>query len=301
MTVPTRPACPARPAADPCRRHALARLAALGAAPLLGACSPAGAYEPPPLPRSPRVATLEVVDRDSGRVLPVHGKDGRAWVAGRPGARYALRVQNLASRRVLLVVSVDGVNVVSGETAALDQAGYVLEPGERYDITGWRKSSRQVAAFEFAPLADSYAARTGRPGDVGVIGLAAFVERPAPPRPALSQAAPGLSRRADAAAEAGAAPAPAAAPSPSAMARDAAKASAASRLGTGHGAREWSQVGQTHFERASATPDQLLQIEYDSAERLMAAGIIPAPRPLPPRPSPFPAQAGFVPDPPPRW
>ena len=44
-----------------------------------------------------------------------------------------------------------------------------------------RLSDSEVAAFVFASLPQSYAARTGRPGDVGVIGLAAwyaFVVRP---------------------------------------------------------------------------------------------------------------------------
>jgi len=40
------------------------------------------------------------------------------------------------------VTSVDGVNIVSGETAAWDQGGYVFSPGDRYQITGWRKSRR---------------------------------------------------------------------------------------------------------------------------------------------------------------
>ena len=65
---------------------------------------------------------------------------------------------------------------------------------------------------------------------------------------------------------------------------------------------EWSVSRRTAFERASSTPDQLARIEYDSLDRLVAAGIVPAPQPLPlDRPSPFPGSPmAFVPDPP-RW
>ena len=83
---------------------------------------------------------------------------------------------------MLAVVSVDGVNVVSGKTASIDQGGYVLNPYQTVDITGWRKSYSSVAALVFSSPYDSYAARTGRPGNVGVIGVAVFRElrRPTP-------------------------------------------------------------------------------------------------------------------------
>ena len=83
--------------------------------------------------------------------MPVYHKDGRHFVPGRPGARYALRLRNLTHPRVLVVLSVDGINVISGETADWRQVGYVLDPGRSYDINGWRKSGSEVAAFEFAP------------------------------------------------------------------------------------------------------------------------------------------------------
>jgi hypothetical protein len=67
-------------------------------------------------------------------------------------------------------------------------------PGQLIDIGGWRKSMSEVAAFVFTALPESYAARTGRPGNVGVIGVAVFREYQ-PPRPpvSLQQPAP-LSR-----------------------------------------------------------------------------------------------------------
>ena len=85
--------------------------------------------------------------------------------------------------------------------------------------------------------------RTGRPGNVGVIGVAVYRER-------VSQ--------------------------PLAMV-------------------PYSPTRHTEFLRASDSPDEIITIYYDSRANLVARGIIPSPGYAEPRP--FPANAGFVPDP----
>jgi len=243
------------------------------------------------------LAALEVFDRDSGQVLPTYVKDGRRFVPGRPGARYALRLRNLTPARVLVVLSVDGVNVISGETADWRQVGYVLDPGRSADINGWRKSGTEVAAFEFAPIERSYAALTGRPGNVGVIGMAVFRERPTPPPVVM---APPIASRSERRAADAAEPGALGSAQSSALDKSVAESSAGARLGTGHGQREWSVSQRTTFERASASPEQVSQLEYDSRERLVAAGVIADPYAYT-RPRPFPANPpGFVADPPAR-
>jgi hypothetical protein len=153
----------------------------------LSACaeSPARPFAPPS--SSSRIGSLmqiAIVDRTSGAELPIYRHRGEYWVAGRPGARYAIRARNAMGERIMAVMSVDGVNVVSGETAGIGQTGYVFGARENSDITGWRKSDSQIAAFEFASAGNSYASRTGRPDDVGVIGVALFRENvPMPPSP----------------------------------------------------------------------------------------------------------------------
>ncbi len=231
------------------------------------------------------LADLEIYDRSSGLTLPLYQHDGRLYVPGEPHHEYELRIRNHSGGRLLAVSSVDGVNVLNGETAAPGQDGYVLDAYGSTAIAGWRKSLQRVAAFYFTSLPDSYAARTGRPDDVGVIGVALFRER-------LPCCLPtqGLPRD-----ETRTAPAPFA---PSAQAGSAAKAApeAMERLGTGHGRSEYSAAYETRFERNSAVPDQVISIFYDSRRKLIAEGIIAEPRGLAQRsPNPFPN--GFVPDP----
>jgi len=226
-----------------------------------------------------RLLDLEIVNRDTGQVLQTWRRHGQTYVAGDPGDRYAVRLVNRTGSRLLAVLSVDGVNVVTGETAATDQSGYVLGPHESAEITGWRKSLADVAQFYFTRLPDSYAARTDRPDNVGVIGVAVFREQ-VPPQPLWSfrQSAP--------------------APSAEAAADAVGEAKAkreADRLGTGHGEREYAPTRYTDFERASTRPSQMVSVRYDSRPNLVRLGVIPAPRPRLPVPNPFPGQ--FVPDP----
>ncbi|NJS37461.1 MAG: hypothetical protein HC765_15395, partial [Brachymonas sp.] len=125
-----------------------------------------------------RVADVQILDRHTGLPLPVHYHRGEYWIAGQPGAKYAIQIRNSRGPRMLAVTSVDGLNVLSGDTADFSQSGYVFESGQRYGIEGWRKSDSQVAAFVFTANGDSYAERIGKPRDMGVIGVALFRERP---------------------------------------------------------------------------------------------------------------------------
>ncbi|HET6604129.1 MAG TPA: hypothetical protein VFG21_07935 [Xanthomonadaceae bacterium] len=241
--------------------------------------------------RPGRLVEVAVVDRETGQTLDPWWHGGRPFVAGVPGHRYALRLSNRSGGRVLAVLSVDGVNAVSGETARADQTGYVLDPWQSIEIDGWRKSLAEIAAFEFTALSGSYAARTGRPDEVGVIGVAVFQERVRP----LPQPVPhiGQSRRNRAEAEADAA-APA---TGTADAKSHERAQAGEPLGTGHGQREWSPARRTAFERATRAPAEVVAIRYDSHANLVAMGVIPRPWQRWPRREPQPFPAGFVPDP----
>jgi hypothetical protein len=234
-----------------------------------------------------RLVDLRVYDRTSQQELPVYRQDGRYYVAGQPGHRYQIQLRSLEGRRVLGVLSVDGVNVLSGDTADWSQTGYVLDPFAATEIRGWRKSLSEVADFVFADASRSYAARTGRPDNVGVIGMAVFRPRP---RPMPLPVRPVIEESSGAAADQLRYAPAAVAPLAKAVAPE------GGPIGTGHGPRETSVVSYTDFERASSTPDDVITLYYDTRERLMAQGVIPPVERTPPsRPDPFPGH--FVPDP----
>ena len=241
-----------------------------------------------------RLVDVNLIDRDSGARLPVYRHDSQWWAAGRPGARYAVELRNTTGARVLGVMSVDGVNVISGDTASWEQTGYVLARRQTAQITGWRKSDAEVAAFHFTALPQSYAARTGRPDHVGVIGVAVFREKAVPPPPPIAPRPWPRDGRFGGGAPA--ASADAAGPAAESAARQ--RAPASPQLGTGHGAREASYTRHTTFERRSAQPDEVITLRYDSRENLMALGIIPPDARRRPDAFPDAPSARYVPDPP---
>ena len=227
---------------------------------------------------------------------------GESFVLGQEGRRYVLRVHNRSARRVEAVVSVDGLDVVDGKAGDYKhKRGYLIDAYGHVDIDGWRLSNREAAAFRFAPIGESYAAKTGSARNVGVIGLAVFPEREVPrpppvyvPKPEYEQPSSwgdsldGLggsvdmdpSPRAQRAPAAPAASATEAAPAPakSGSAADSARASNSRRersgLGTEFGEAVSSEIHQVSFVRAHAQrPAVLLGARYNDRAGLIALGI----------------------------
>ncbi len=220
-------------------------------------------------------SSFELVD-EAGRVLPTYSHRGRTYVLGTVGQRYLVRVRNGSPRRVEVVVSVDGRDVLDGGPAEWRKRGYLVDASATVTIDGFRLSQDAVAAVRFGTVPRSYAALQGDARDVGVVGVAVFRERemlrarPLTAAPLRSEQAP-----------------PPSAPAPGAS-RDASPAGAASGaealtqrrqgLGTEFGEEHASHVRRVSFERASTRPDIVLTARYDDRAGLVAAGVIADPR-----------------------
>lgn len=218
--------------------------------------------------------------------------DNESYLGGEIGQPYRIVLRNPTPYRVLAIVSVDGVNVISGQNAAFGQSGYVIEAQDETTIDGWRKSMSEVAQFVFSTPGRSYAGQTGRLENVGVIGVALYQEAPPPgdvttyPGAGSPRARESGAPQAESRAAGKSVPAPMSSPSPG--------------LGTAHGDRQGSHATQTDFRRATAMPYLVIQVRYDTLRSLEQRGIAQrSPMPLIDAPSPqaFPAQQ-FVPDPP---
>lgn len=108
---------------------------------------------------------------------------GKHWVEARDGSIYEIEVKNNSANRVLAVISVDGLNVISGDQAILDpENGYIIDPHSSLKVSGWRTSLEEVKEFIFNfNKQESYSVKLGA-GDrnLGVIGVAFYEEKARP-------------------------------------------------------------------------------------------------------------------------
>ena len=250
----------------------------------LFAAAAASACSSPPAAAVGSLVDMQIVDRSRGETLSTWRHRGASYVAGRPGDRYAVRLTNRSPgprpRRPL------GRRRQRGQRR--DRRGVAdrlrARAYQSAEITGWRKSYSEAAAFYFTALPDSYASRTGRPDNVGVIGAAVFRERvPEPvggwfqPAPPVAAKESGASNRMEAERQRlrRRRPTPPEWPRrPRAGPRSDPAARDEKKLGTGHGEREYSPTTQTAFERASSAPAEIVQVRYDSHANLLASGVI---------------------------
>lgn len=102
----------------------------------------------------------------------------KSYVVGEAGQRYTIVLRNLTPTRLECVVSVDGLDVLDGQSAAFAKRGYLVDPNGELEIDGFRQSMDTVAAFRFGSVRGSYAnQKHGDTRNVGVIGVALFNER----------------------------------------------------------------------------------------------------------------------------
>ena len=99
------------------------------------------------------------------------------FVEGRKGSEYELQYYNNAACRRKVVLSVDGLNVITGDTNWTQ--GYVAGPWETLKIPGWLKDNQSAAKFIFSSVGGSYNQHNdaGDKVNVGVIGCLAFNEK----------------------------------------------------------------------------------------------------------------------------
>ena len=116
--------------------------------------------------------------RGEGGTLKAARAGSKFYVTGSAGDRYSIFVKNQTGRRLEVVASVDGLDVLNGREASTRSRGYVVSPYETLEIDGFRQSQGSVAAFRFGGVGESYAAtKDSAARNVGVIGVAVFEER----------------------------------------------------------------------------------------------------------------------------
>lgn len=113
--------------------------------------------------------------RYSHNVLPSLEAAGKRIFIGNPGSSYEIYLSNPTNKRIEVVVSVDGLDVMSAKPASFSNRGYVIDPHSEIAIEGMMSGGR-LKSLQFGSVADSEAAKSGGARNVGVIGIALFEE-----------------------------------------------------------------------------------------------------------------------------
>ncbi len=251
----------------------------------------------------PLVSVSVEVDDEPVSLYPAPDGSGRFYLEAREGQRYALTLASQSEERVGVVLTVDGLNVISGQRDEDRGRMYVLDPGQRTRIRGWRSSLHEVREFTFVDERASYAARSGKANrKMGWIELSVCRERAAAalqaPRPAdpgwlepaeEKEKASGSAERTEAQSAARSDEAPAA-PGPTGSAR--------SYPGTGWGQRAHDPVRVVDFQ-AEAQASQTVALRYEYRPALVALGVLPRSAPADRLRQRERAESGFAQ--PPRW
>ena len=117
-------------------------------------------------------------DGQPAPLYPAPDGSGRYYVEARQGCRYAVTLANRTAERVGVVLTVDGLNAISGQRDEGRGRMYVLDPWQRTTVQGWRTSLQEVRQFTFVDERASYAARTGKANEkMGWIEIAVYRER----------------------------------------------------------------------------------------------------------------------------
>jgi hypothetical protein len=225
-----------------------------------------------------------------GRWAPLHPApdgSGRWYLEAHAGAGYSIRLHNRSSERLAVSLSVDGLNVISGERSTSAPSDprpsdpgrmYVIDPWDMTEVRGWRTSLQDVQRFVFVDERASYAARSGRANArMGWIEMSVYRER-YPRWPYVLRAPAEPDARSDAARDRAAegreeAPSkrPQASPPPASQPPAAADAGR-SYPGTGWGPRADDPVRVVEFD-PEPNPSERVTLRYEYRRALVALGI----------------------------
>jgi hypothetical protein len=244
------------------------------------------------------------LDGRPASLYPARDGSGRFYVEARRGGRYSVVLANRAAERVGVVLTVDGLNAISGQRDEGRGRMYVLDPGQTTTVRGWRTSLAEVRQFTFVDEQVSYAARSGKANEkMGWIEVAVYRER----RPVVRYA-PQVERSRPAPVEAEGNDARGKTEAPPEPARDSAEATAPTPLGgsapraypgTGWGERRHDPVVLVSFD-PEGQPGERVTLRYEYRPALVALGLLPRQAPARDRLSERDrAEAGFAP--PPAW
>lgn len=233
---------------------------------------------------------------------------GHTYIEGRKNSIYELQIRNITPNRILAIPSVDGLNVLNGESCGVDSPGYVIDPWKVITIPGWKVDSEQAAKFTFKPQNASspgdktYTEQMGADAaNQGMIGVMVFKQKIQQPFDLLRDyhwVKPHSGQPMFDASYTTSNCCGSMKPFPNDIFIGSVQtaADADKSLGTGFGDATEFKTQDTEFDKASDNPDSVFVMYYDTVQGLKKRGVpVEKFRPATTiEPNPFPASPGVT-------
>ena len=128
--------------------------------------------------------TFQIQILVNGNKCKQYNHQGRTYIEAHAGSEYAIEIKNRYYKRILSVISIDGLNALSGKTASETDSGYLIDAYHSEKIKGFRISDDEWALFKFGYKFNgkTYAQskNDGSEKNCGVVGLRLFYEKEYP-------------------------------------------------------------------------------------------------------------------------
>ncbi len=102
------------------------------------------------------------------------------FVVGPKGDTFSLNLRNTSSRRVIVMINIDGFCTIDGLDLLGEDVGYILEPGVLVTIDCWRFKTGQCLPLQFGRLPGGFIEENDETGNQGVIEAIFFNEETDP-------------------------------------------------------------------------------------------------------------------------
>ena len=127
---------------------------------------------------TPSINDFDVQVEVNGRPVKKYCENNKLFIESRKGTKYSIKIKNKSSVRGMAIISVDGIDVLTGKEASSADGGYIVDAFGTLEVNGYRISDSEVASFVFTERDKSYTKEvTGSSTNAGVIGVRLYAEK----------------------------------------------------------------------------------------------------------------------------
>jgi len=92
----------------------------------------------------------------NGKPVREYFHQGKFYVEARQNTHYSIKIKNHSHKKIMAIVSVDGIDVLKGGKAVNAESGYIINSYSSTEIKGYRIDDDNIATFKFDDGKKSY-------------------------------------------------------------------------------------------------------------------------------------------------